>query len=183
MATLFAQTIIQFAPLRAFARVSQTREYSHIIRELFPKALFHERDVSSALLFEIAWSFLSQSDKTHWAMNGYHHRIGGLPAIIRSNDAQWWHLGKGCHRTDRDPRTGLTLPAIIETKGYFWYHNGDLCHTDRDPRTGLTLPAVINVLGFRWYRGGRLYRCDKDASGNDLPDTIDIGFEDYDFNA
>ena len=47
MASIFEQSVAQFALLRAFARLLRdTRTPAHLIRELFPKALFREHDAS-----------------------------------------------------------------------------------------------------------------------------------------
>ena len=49
------------------------------------------------------------------------------------------------HRDEKDPETGLTLPAIIWADGIHkeWWKDG-MCHRDeKDPETGLYLPAVV----------------------------------------
>ena len=48
------------------------------------------------------------------------------------------------HRDDRDPQTGLTLPAEIWADGaQMWYKNGQMHRDDRDPQTNHLLPAVM----------------------------------------
>ena len=47
------------------------------------------------------------------------------------------------HRDDKDPITGLTLPAIEWANGdKEWWINGKLHRDDKDPITGLILPAI-----------------------------------------
>ena len=67
----------------------------------------------------------------------------------------WYKEGK-LHRDERDPETGLTLPARIYANGTkVWYKDGKKHCVDRDPETGLTLPAEIYVDGeLYWYREG-----------------------------
>ena len=67
----------------------------------------------------------------------------------------WYKEGK-VHRDDRDPKTGLTLPAYIwEDGSQFWYKEGKRHRDDRDPKTGLTLPAIIWEDGTQgWYKEG-----------------------------
>ena len=185
MNTLFAQSIAQFAPLRAFARMHIPRDYcgyTQLIRDLFPKALFHEHNASRELLFEIAWSFLSQPqlnviDGWH-KISGAQHRIGGLPAVIRDHQASWYCDGLR-HRDDKDSRTGLTFPAEIwnyDINSYEWYTNGKMNRTDKDARTGLTLPATITrVDTFIWWKNGNTIRNERDPiTGSALSALIDV---------
>ena len=97
----FAQTIAQFANLRALARMTRHAP----VRELFPKATGGLGECSQ--LFEIAWSFLSKPKitpvATSWKINGKFHRIGGLPAAIQHMKTHhvsivlWFEHGKRCN--------------------------------------------------------------------------------------
>ena len=183
MNTLFAQSVAQFATLRVFARLLRNnRAPAQLIRELFPKALFNERDASYPLLAEIAWSFLSQplivATQSEWyKARDMHHRIGGLPATIGSQYYRWYYNGIN-HRGDKDPRTGLTLPAVIwsDTRDYQWKTNGKMTRNDKDPRTGLTLPAeMTGDRAFVWWKNDRMMRDDRDPiTGVVLPDYVDL---------
>jgi hypothetical protein len=95
----------------------------------------------------------------------------------------WYKEGK-LHRGDRDPETGLTLPAEIWEDGVqFWYKEGKRHRDDRDPKTGLTLPAMIVPNKKQWwYKEGKLHRDDRDPeTGLTLPAKIlvDVSHEWY----
>ena len=65
MEAAFAQSIIQFANLRVFARgcaFARVRGCAHtLIHDLFPKARFApSEEKTHDLLFEVAWSFLAR---------------------------------------------------------------------------------------------------------------------------
>jgi hypothetical protein len=81
------------------------------------------------------------------------------------------------HRTEKDPNTGLTLPAWRDEDGNLsWFRDGRHHRADVDPDTGLTLPADVNVDGHReWFDDGYNHRVDKDPkTGLSLP-AIDHG--------
>ena len=177
MNALFAQSITQFTTLRAYTRlpVIGERDQIAIVRDLFPKAVIDEQEITGEYVFEIAWSFLSQKPTGEWVMNGTAHRIGGLPAIIYApTNALWWRQNGGWHRNCKDLRTGLTFPAMIHANGAReWLQREGWHRIDKDPRTGLTLPAVIGVFGYCWYYDGKLHRDDRDPrTGVILPAVI-----------
>jgi len=70
------------------------------------------------------------------------------------------------HRTEKDPETGLTLPAVIWADSIHkeWWKNG-MCHRDeKDPETGLYLPAVVKNDNTKlWYKNDKLDRTDGPA--------------------
>ena len=70
------------------------------------------------------------------------------------------------HRDEKDPETGLTLPAIIWADGIHkeWWKDG-MCHRDeKDPETGLYLPAVIKNDNTKlWFKNNKLDRTDGPA--------------------
>jgi len=79
-------------------------------------------------------------------------------------------------RTEKDPYTGLTLPAIISKYksgivDKWWYKNNKLHQDEKDPKTGLTLPAILFGSGGKeWYINGRRHRDEKDpVTGLYLP--------------
>ena len=69
------------------------------------------------------------------------------------------------HRTEKDPRTGLTLPAYIKDSGTKWWMIDNKLHRDeKNPRTGLSLPAVETSDGITsWYKNNTLHRLDGPA--------------------
>ena len=69
------------------------------------------------------------------------------------------------HRTEKDPRTGLTLPAYIKDSGTKWWMIDNKIHRDeKDPRTGLSLPAVVTSDGIKsWWERNTQHRDDGPA--------------------
>ena len=69
------------------------------------------------------------------------------------------------HRTEKDPRTGLTLPAYIRDDGTKWWMIDNELHRDeKDPRTGLSLPAVETSDGITsWWQNDQQHRLDGPA--------------------
>jgi hypothetical protein len=69
------------------------------------------------------------------------------------------------HRTEKDPRTGLTLPAYIKDSGTKWWMVDNKLHRDeKNPRTGLSLPAVETSDGIKsWYKNNTQHRLDGPA--------------------
>jgi len=69
------------------------------------------------------------------------------------------------HRTEKDPRTGLTLPAYIKDSGTKWWMIDNKLHRDeKNPRTGLSLPAVETSDGIKsWYKNNTQHRLDGPA--------------------
>ena len=69
------------------------------------------------------------------------------------------------HRTEKDPETGLTLPAVeFENGDKFWYKDGQQHRDEKDPYTGLTLPAVEYEDGDKfWYKDDQQHRLDGPA--------------------
>ena len=191
MNALFAQAITQFATLRANARFHVSEDRAQLVRNLFPKALFDEKTITGKTVFEIAWSFLSEPKvkRTHifddyiWCITSRKRRIGGLPAVITDPAMRKeWMLNGKLHRDDKDPKTGLTLPAEIDILGFRWAKKGEDHRDDRDPRTGLTLPAIIEADGtYYWCQNGKLHRDDRDPqTGLLLPAAIHAnGTRDY----
>lgn len=81
---------------------------------------------------------------------------------------KWWHKDREkttLHRTEKDPETGLTLPAVEFVNGdKFWYKDGQQHRDEKDPYTGLTLPAVEYGDGDKfWYKYGKQHRLDGPA--------------------
>jgi len=66
---------------------------------------------------------------------------------------------KTLHRTEKDPNTGLTLPAVeYDTGSKLWRVNGDEHRDEKDPETGLSLPAYESADGVKlWYKHGKLH--------------------------
>ena len=66
---------------------------------------------------------------------------------------------KTLHRTEKDPNTGLTLPAVeYDTGSKLWRVNGEEHRDEKDPETGLSLPAYENPDGCKlWYKHGKLH--------------------------
>lgn len=69
------------------------------------------------------------------------------------------------HRTEKDPETGLTLPAVERADGgKFWYKDGRRHRDEKDPVTGLYLPAIEYSNGDKcWYKDGKRHRTDGPA--------------------
>jgi len=63
------------------------------------------------------------------------------------------------HRTEKDPNTGLTLPAVeYSTGGKLWKVDGKDHRVEKDPQTGLSLPAYENPDGCKlWFKNGKLH--------------------------
>ena|SRR5271165_536452 len=95
-----------------------------------------------------------------WKLNGKLHNQNG-PAIEFADGTKVWYLDDKCHRSEIDPKTGLSLPAIEWSDGSKdWYHHGKVHRYEIDPETGLSLPAVIYVDGSKyWYNNG-VRHCD-----------------------
>ena len=88
---------------------------------------------------------------------------------------EWKNELGNCHREDKDPDTGETLPAVIRANGDKWWYKDGNCHRDdKDPVTGETLPAVILACGNKtWYKNGKRHRDDKDFNTDEtLPAII-----------
>ena len=80
------------------------------------------------------------------------------------------------HRDDKDPITGLTLPAVEWADGMkYWYKHG-LKHRDDKDEFGLTLHAVEYANGTKlWYKNDMHHRDDKDPiTGLTLPAFISL---------
>lgn len=179
--TLFLQSIIQFAPLRNFTRIHISQPLVISVRELFPKALIDEQNLTHNALFEIIWSFLAaptfhDDNWLKWSLNGSYHRSGGLPSTIfpRLGEYVYHKYGK-CHRIERDRTTNLTLPAFVRKfdSNFGWYKNGVFHRTDRDRATKLMLPASILEFCCKWYINGHLSRLDRDQeTGAILPNIV-----------
>ena len=84
---------------------------------------------------------------------------GGTPATARY------------HRDERDPKTGLVLPAQVDAVGNaVWWRNGLRHRDDRDPETGLVLPSYVCKRHRLWHCDGKLHRTDRDPeTGRVLP--------------
>ena len=69
------------------------------------------------------------------------------------------------HRTEKDPETGLTLPAVERADGAkFWFKNGRRHRDEKDPATGLSLPAIEYSNGDKcWYKDHKRDRTDGPA--------------------
>ena len=69
------------------------------------------------------------------------------------------------HRTEKDPETGLTLPAVEGADGAkFWFINGRRHRDEKDPVTGLYLPAIEYSNGDKcWIKDGKRHRTDGPA--------------------
>ena len=178
MTTPFAQSIAQYANLRAFARMHSR---AWLIHDLFPKARFAPGDEQTRdTLFEVAWSFLSRPAiivmSRIWSVNATRHRIGDLPAIVSNNFACWLNRGQ-LHRNTRDIKTNLVLPAGWAWYTFGWYVGGKHHRDDRDARTGLMLPASIyNEHEFEWFLNNDRHRDDTDPrTGLMLPALISDG--------
>lgn len=74
-----------------------------------------------------------------------------------------YHNKKGLHRDEKDPITGLTLPAqTYKNLGEWWFRNGKHHRDEIDPNTGEQLPASIRSDGYRaWWIDGKLIRVDE----------------------
>lgn len=70
-----------------------------------------------------------------------------LPAYIKRSGASWkkvWTKGGLEHRTEKDEKTGYTLPAVEYSNGtMMWYTRGMLNNTSIDRYTGHRLPTII----------------------------------------
>jgi hypothetical protein len=66
-----------------------------------------------------------------------------------------WYKYDKLHRNEIDPKTGLTLPAIIYAHKQLknWYNNGELHRDEIDPESCNILPAKI-----RWNRKDEWYK-------------------------
>ena len=99
----------------------------------------------------------------------YESEQAGPPYIIRTRHGETIYYKdpehKIMHRTEKDPRTGLTLPAYIKDSGTKWWMVDDKIHRDeKNPRTGLSLPAVVTSDGITsWHKNGKLDRTDGPA--------------------
>ena len=57
--------------------------------------------------------------------------------------SMFWYKDWFPHRDEKDPKTGLTLPAEIWGDGSKeWYKNGKRHRDDIDSETGFTLPTI-----------------------------------------
>lgn len=98
-----------------------------------------------------------------------------------------WRKEKFLHRSEIDPKTGRTLPAMIisihkrNIPGAVpvaieksWYYEGVPHRVEKDPETGVTLPAYIGEDGIQtWYKDGVAHRVEKDSeTGLTLPAHI-----------
>ena len=115
--------------------------------------------------------------------NGY-----TLPAE-KTNFCEIWMLHGKLHRTDRDPITGLVLPASIEfldedhkTCRMTWNLN-DKMHRDDVGSDGLVLPAFDSPKKQEWRMHGKLHRTDVDkTTGLVLPARIiNCGDNEYEY--
>lgn len=74
--------------------------------------------------------------------------------------------------------TNLTLPAVVEKKRLEWRIKGELHRDDIDINTGLSLPAVIITRGkfqiLQWWTKGEHVRNEVDKYGAKLPKTMMI---------
>ena len=99
----------------------------------------------------------------------YESKQAGPPYIRRTRYGETIYYKdpehKIMHRTEKDPRTGLTLPAYIQDSGTKWWMFDNKIHRDeKNPRTGLSLPAVETSGGIKsWYKGGLRHREDGPA--------------------
>ena len=84
------------------------------------------------------------------------------PFIYKSNGSTYYYknaTGVTLHRTEKDPNTGLTLPAVeYSTGSKLWKVNGEEHRDEKDPETGLSLHAYENPDGCKlWYKNGKLH--------------------------
>lgn len=89
---------------------------------------------------------LDKQDDRHNSHFREYRRLGLSDHIwlIDTRGMMEWIRGVDHHRDDKDPRTGLILPAVIHANGtYEWCKNGKRHRDERDPNTGSMLPAVI----------------------------------------
>lgn len=98
--------------------------------------------------------------------------------ILASSKRVCFHKGK-LHCSEKDPRTGLTLPALIENSGTMWWVKKGKIHRDDKDENGHYLPAMVNEkLGeHAWYFKGKKHRSDKDEAGFTLPAVINTIFK------
>ena len=86
----------------------------------------------------------------------------GPPYIHKSHGSTYYYKDPNfetLHRTEKDPNTGLTLPAVeYGTGSKLWKVNGDEHRDEKDPTTGLSLPAYESNDGIKlWYKHGKLH--------------------------
>lgn len=112
------------------------------------------------------------------------HSSGDLPSLIeispKGGEIRSWHRNGRLHRQEKDPNTGLTLPAEIypgssirklrENKK--WSRNGKMYRDDKD-ENGFSLPTLDDdINGKIWFKGNYRHREEKDEHGLTLPAVI-----------
>lgn len=86
----------------------------------------------------------------------------GPPYIHKSHGSTFYYKDPNfetLHRTEKDPNTGLTLPAVEYSNGAkLWKLNGVEHRDEKDHTTGLSLHAYENPDGCKlWYKHGKLH--------------------------
>lgn len=95
---------------------------------------------------------------------------------LEHDASECWYKDGALHREEIDPKTGLSLPAVIDVDGaMFWYKDGALHRDEIDPNTGLSLPAAIRDNSMYWYKKGYCHRVEIDPkTGLTAPAVIDF---------
>jgi hypothetical protein len=112
---------------------------------------------------ELAWSFDSKPEidddgNQEWKKDGQLHRLGDLPAIIKTNGYQMWYQYGKLHRGGE----GDAQPALIGSNGHQEFYQNGKRHRDGDK------PASIYNNGHFYYQNGEIHR------DGDQPAVIDF---------